>query len=215
VGGKVGKGVHGKRSRESGYTVMEEHHYRTHIFLSPTGGGCQGCMESEPMTQRRPSVTLMKWAVGGGGGGGGANRRKQSGRTDNTSLTVPETPTGSRQVSFSNGPRQGAVTTSTVHREPVTLATLNKDCFIIPVASLDRFLPAGVPVSSLHGRCASWHVFACLCNTFTRKGTTAELVHTATTNKCGGWNLASSMDQIRHTKPNIFQCYCIAFLLLF
>lgn len=186
VGGKVGKGVHGKRSRESGYTVMEEHHYRTHIFLSPTGGGCQGCMESEPMTQRRPSVTLMKWAVGGGGGGGGANRRKQSGRTDNTSLTVPETPTGSRQVSFSNGPRQGAVTTSTVHREPVTLATLNKDCFIIPVASLDRFLPAGVPVSSLHGRCASWHVFACLCNTFTRKGTTAELVHTATTNKCGG-----------------------------
>lgn len=163
VGGKVGKGVHGKRSRESGYTVMEEHHYRTHIFLSPTGGGCQGCMESEPMTQRRPSVTLMKWAVGGGGGGGGGNRRKQSGRadsrTDNTSLTVPETPTGSRQVSFSSGPHQGSVTSSSLaHREPVTLATLNKDCFIIPVASLDRFLPAGVPVSSLHGRCACSHV---------------------------------------------------------
>ena len=31
--------------------------------------------------------------------------------------------------------------------EPVSLATLNRDCFIIPVASLDRFLPAGVPVS--------------------------------------------------------------------
>jgi hypothetical protein len=146
VGGKVGKAGHGKRSRESGYTVMEEHHYRTHIFLSPTGGGCQGCFESEPTTQRRPSVTLMKWAVGGASGG---NRRKQSGRTDNTSLTVSETPpTGSRQVSFSNGARQGTVTSpSAAQREPVTLATLNKDCFIIPVASLDRFLPAGVPVS--------------------------------------------------------------------
>lgn len=145
VGGKVGKAGHGKRSRESGYTVMEEHHYRTHIFLSPTGGGCQGCFESEPMTQRRPSVTLMKWAVGGVSGG---NRRKQSGRTDNTSLTVSETPNANRQVSFSNGGRQGAITSpSAAQREPVTLATLNKDCFIIPVASLDRFLPAGVPVS--------------------------------------------------------------------
>ncbi|XP_021942689.1 uncharacterized protein LOC110841446 isoform X2 [Zootermopsis nevadensis] len=110
------------------------------------GSGCQGYTESEPMTQRRPSVTLMKWSVGGGGGGGG-NRRKQSGRTDNTSLTVPETPTGSRQVSFSSGPLQGPVTSpSVVHHEPITLATLNKDCFIIPVASLDRFLPAGVPL---------------------------------------------------------------------
>lgn len=31
--------------------------------------------------------------------------------------------------------------------EPVTLANLDKDCFIIPIANLDRFLPAGVPVS--------------------------------------------------------------------
>jgi len=156
VSGKAGKGGHGKRSRESGYTVMEEHHYRTHIFLSPTGGGCQGCFESEPMTHRRPSVTLMKWAVGGVGCG---NRRKASGRTDNTSLMNPEapTPTGSRQVSFT---RQGtAASPPSARREPVTLATLNKDCFIIPVASLDRFLPAGVPVSQLHGlQCAFTHV---------------------------------------------------------
>ncbi|KAJ9582499.1 hypothetical protein L9F63_003192, partial [Diploptera punctata] len=145
--GKVGgsKGVKGKRSRESGYTVMEEHHYRTHIFLSPVGGGCQGCLESE-MTQRRPSVTLMKWAVGGVGSG---NRRKPSGRTE----MVPETPTptASRQVSFSSGARTGtgsyntATSPTAANREPVTLATLNRDCFIIPVASLDRFLPAGVP----------------------------------------------------------------------
>jgi hypothetical protein len=137
VGGKVGKGLHGKRSRESGYTVMEEHHYRTHIFLSPTGGGC---FDSEAANQRRPSVTLMKWAVGGG------NRRKTSGRTDSSSLLISEVPTttASRQVSFSSGARQEV---TAVQREPVTLATLTKDCFIIPVASLDRFLPAGVPVS--------------------------------------------------------------------
>ena len=164
-GGKGGKGVHGKRSRESGYTVMEEHHYRTHIFLSPVGGGCQGCLESE-MTQRRPSVTLMKWAVGGVGSG---NRRKPSGRTDNTSLMVPETPTptASRQVSFSSGARSGTGTYNTANsptaaqppanREPVTLATLNRDCFIIPVASLDRFLPAGVPVSAFPSQVAGVH----------------------------------------------------------
>ncbi|PSN53341.1 hypothetical protein C0J52_04087 [Blattella germanica] len=142
VGGKGGKSSLGKRSRESGYTVMEEHHYRTHIFLSPTGGGYQGCMDSEPMTQRRPSVTLMKWAVG--------NRRKPSARAaDNTSLMAPETPTptASRQVSFSSGARtSGAAAQPPANREPVTLATLNRDCFIIPVASLDRFLPAGVPM---------------------------------------------------------------------
>lgn len=181
----MGKGVHGKRSRESGYTVMEEHHYRTHIFLSPTGGGCQGCIESEPMTQRRPSVTLMKWAVGGVGGG---NRRKASGRTDNTSLTVPETPTDSRQVSFSSGPRQGSVmSSSTVHREPMTLATLNKDCFIIPVASLDRFLPAGVPVSYLHVRCACMHV--CLhvyVLQLSVKDITPKSLRMTTARKCGG-----------------------------
>lgn len=33
--------------------------------------------------------------------------------------------------------------------EPVTLANLDRDCFIIPIASLDRFLPAGVPVRKI------------------------------------------------------------------
>lgn len=31
--------------------------------------------------------------------------------------------------------------------EPISLSTLDRDCFIIPVHSLDRFLPAGIPVS--------------------------------------------------------------------
>jgi hypothetical protein len=30
--------------------------------------------------------------------------------------------------------------------EPISLSTLDRDCFIIPIKSLDRFLPAGVPV---------------------------------------------------------------------
>lgn len=30
--------------------------------------------------------------------------------------------------------------------EPISLTTLDRDCFIIPVQSLDRFLPAGIPV---------------------------------------------------------------------
>ena len=33
--------------------------------------------------------------------------------------------------------------------EPVTLANLDKDCFIIPIANLDRFLPDGVTVRAL------------------------------------------------------------------
>jgi hypothetical protein len=30
--------------------------------------------------------------------------------------------------------------------EPISLSTLDRDCFIIPIKNLDRFLPAGVPV---------------------------------------------------------------------
>lgn len=57
------------------------------------------------------------------------------------------------QVSF-NGNRSSGIYTPLVvsnnsppRGEPVSLATLDRDCFIIPLASLERFLPAGVPVS--------------------------------------------------------------------
>lgn len=33
--------------------------------------------------------------------------------------------------------------------EPISLTALEKDCFIIPIHSIDRFLPAGVPVICL------------------------------------------------------------------
>lgn len=37
---------------------------------------------------------------------------------------------------------------ATTRHEPISLATLERDCFIIPVHSLERFLPAGIPVSA-------------------------------------------------------------------
>ncbi|XP_049539008.1 uncharacterized protein LOC125953449 isoform X2 [Anopheles darlingi] len=46
-------------------------------------------------------------------------------------------------VSFGGQPGSGGFVSS--RSEPISLATLDKDCFIIPVHSLDRFLPAGIP----------------------------------------------------------------------
>ncbi|XP_058465750.1 uncharacterized protein LOC131439121 isoform X6 [Malaya genurostris] len=47
-------------------------------------------------------------------------------------------------VSFGGQPGTGGFVSS--RSEPISLATLDKDCFIIPVHSLDRFLPAGIPL---------------------------------------------------------------------
>uniref|UniRef100_A0A1I8PBB5 DUF7153 domain-containing protein n=1 Tax=Stomoxys calcitrans TaxID=35570 RepID=A0A1I8PBB5_STOCA len=38
------------------------------------------------------------------------------------------------------------MTAGGVRTEPISLATLDRDCFIIPVHSVDRFLPAGIPL---------------------------------------------------------------------
>jgi hypothetical protein len=43
------------------------------------------------------------------------------------------------------GRTASAVTTPT-QQGPISLKTLDRDCFIIPISSLDRFLPAGVTV---------------------------------------------------------------------
>ncbi|XP_049820414.1 uncharacterized protein LOC109594446 isoform X2 [Aethina tumida] len=138
-----------RSSREQGYTPIEEHHYRTHLFFSPprcsytqeeadeprcgpmTGvGGEPLPMQSsiispamtesdlpQPLVVRSPSVSLMKWP---------------------SSPSPTKTPT--RQVSFNYGKE---CNNNEVAR---TLSGLDRDCFIIPVHSLDRFLPAGVPM---------------------------------------------------------------------
>ena len=50
-------------------------------------------------------------------------------------------------VNFSgpNGMAAGGAFVSS-RSEPISLSTLDQDCFIIPVRSLERFLPAGIPV---------------------------------------------------------------------
>ncbi|XP_048510982.1 uncharacterized protein LOC105685517 isoform X2 [Athalia rosae] len=157
------------------------HSYRTHLFLSPPAVGTS-IEDSGPQlgpTTRRNSGPVIKWgagAVGGGvggagntggsalggvGSGGGNAKRKQNGnhRRDPSGTS---TPSASRQVSFSSGSPPSAVGTYTPlvvsgntqisSGEPRTLATLDRDCFIIPLASLDHFLPAGVPLAPIVDR---------------------------------------------------------------
>lgn len=50
-------------------------------------------------------------------------------------------------VSFGGQPGSATGAFVSSRSEPISLATLDRDCFIIPVRSLERFLPAGVPVS--------------------------------------------------------------------
>lgn len=68
----------------------------------------------------------------------------------------PPQPLVTREPSVSllrwdRGPATTPTVPTTDHRhrrtEPVSLATLQKDCFVIPAHALDRFLPDGVPVS--------------------------------------------------------------------
>ncbi|XP_043278427.1 uncharacterized protein [Venturia canescens] len=80
-----------------------------------------------------------------------ANKRKQQNGNLGKDSSEPPTPTASRQVSFSGNRPVGIYTplivsgNSPPRGEPISLATLDRDCFIIPLASLERFLPAGVP----------------------------------------------------------------------
>ncbi|XP_039227815.1 uncharacterized protein LOC6530154 isoform X7 [Drosophila yakuba] len=48
------------------------------------------------------------------------------------------------EVNFGGGANSGVT-----RAEPISLATLDRDCFIIPVHSVDRFLPAGIPLPAL------------------------------------------------------------------
>lgn len=153
----------GKRStREQGYTPIEEHHYRTHLFFSPprcsysnenmeeprcgpmtgadvdTIGSLPSTMSPamteadmpQPLVVRNPSDGMLRWP--------------------SSSPSKNNTPT--RQVSFNYGgitDSQGNFINNTNNNELVVnrnLSALDRDCFIIPVHSLSRFLPAGVPI---------------------------------------------------------------------
>lgn len=59
-----------------------------------------------------------------------------------------------RLVSFGGGGGAGSgINGNNIYgtrTEPISLSTLDRDCFIIPVHSLDRFLPAGIPVECFY-----------------------------------------------------------------
>ncbi|XP_076637156.1 uncharacterized protein LOC143349648 isoform X1 [Colletes latitarsis] len=160
-----------RRSREFGYfpSMADHEHqgygYRTHLFLTPPSGGALGSPPDEPTERlgppprRNSGPHVIKWGGGGGSGsaqasGAASQARRKTQSTLQKDPSEPPTPTASRQVSFSGNRTSGAYTPLVVsgnsppRGEPISLATLDRDCFIIPLASLERFLPAGVPLYS-------------------------------------------------------------------
>nr|XP_036230782.1 uncharacterized protein LOC106614160 isoform X5 [Bactrocera oleae]XP_036230783.1 uncharacterized protein LOC106614160 isoform X5 [Bactrocera oleae] len=55
-------------------------------------------------------------------------------------------PMSSIQTNTKVGYDNAAGTSAAVRSEPISLSALDRDCFIIPVHSVDRFLPAGIPL---------------------------------------------------------------------
>ncbi|KAH8320869.1 hypothetical protein KR067_011458 [Drosophila pandora] len=145
----------------------------------------------QPLVDRRPSFSLMRWNSNGSSGPGTEsnsasnslirlqqhNQQQQQlqqqqqqlqqqhqqllatatattatatlGYADATVATATTTllsaaAAATRQVNFGGGANSGVT-----RAEPISLATLDRDCFIIPVHSVDRFLPAGIPLPAL------------------------------------------------------------------
>ncbi|XP_076251049.1 uncharacterized protein LOC143190558 isoform X2 [Rhynchophorus ferrugineus] len=145
--GSVGRHASKRCTREQGYTPIEEHHYRTHLFFSPP----RCSYSQEDSDDDRVFVEPRCGPMTGAGGEPPPLSATISPamtesdlpqplviRSPSVSLKWPPNKgTPSRQVSFNNG---------NVPEVARSLSGLEKDCFIIPVHSLDRFLPAGVPI---------------------------------------------------------------------
>ncbi|XP_034124772.1 uncharacterized protein LOC117581357 isoform X5 [Drosophila guanche] len=128
----------------------------------------------QPLVDRRPSFSLMRWNSSSSGPGtvsSSANnsmlrlqQQHQQQQQQQHHLATATTTLGygdatvanatttlltaaaaaTRQVNFGGGGHTGVT-----RAEPISLATLDRDCFIIPVHSVDRFLPAGIPLPAL------------------------------------------------------------------
>ncbi|XP_022229486.2 uncharacterized protein LOC111078872 isoform X1 [Drosophila obscura] len=129
----------------------------------------------QPLVDRRPSFSLMRWNSSSSGPGtvsSSANnsllrlqqQHQQQQQQQHHHLATATTTLGygdatvanatttlltaaaaaTRQVNFGGGGLTGVT-----RAEPISLATLDRDCFIIPVHSVDRFLPAGIPIPAL------------------------------------------------------------------
>ncbi|XP_012545264.2 uncharacterized protein LOC101745759 isoform X1 [Bombyx mori] len=121
--GALGAGRNAKRRDRERFSCMEEHHYKTHILFSPP---------VRSSTQYNEGSERCGPVLGGGTG------------------PEPEPPqplvTREPTVSLMRWDRPTPATTERRRTEPVSLATLEKDCFVIPAHALDRFLPEGVPL---------------------------------------------------------------------
>ncbi|KAF6204773.1 hypothetical protein GE061_018935 [Apolygus lucorum] len=129
---------------------MDDHYgFRTHIFLSPS-------YNSDPDDYFGTSG-ISGGILDGTAGYDSARRgsafaqdpRKPSVRPDYFSPEVSFTPENSGYAARTSKP-------ISLHPVPKAefneLKTLDKDCFIIPVASVDRFLPAGVPMPLIESK---------------------------------------------------------------
>ncbi|GLV31862.1 uncharacterized protein CBL_07622 [Carabus blaptoides fortunei] len=161
-GVKSAAGRHPKRTnRDHGYTAMDEYHYRTHIFFSPhphrtsytaaneeprcgpvSGGATiHSGLDQEPpqpLVVRSPSVSLIKWP----------STPVRSPSPTGYPPSKPHTQPPENNNNNNSGGGGGGLTTAA---QPVSLTALDRDCFIIPVHSVDRFLPAGVPLPVPNG----------------------------------------------------------------
>ncbi|XP_030382581.1 uncharacterized protein LOC115630093 isoform X3 [Scaptodrosophila lebanonensis] len=125
----------------------------------------------QPLVDRTPPVSVLRWKTAGTTNTITQTKLykveqqeqqqnyKQSHigtPTDSPSMTNDTTavvmPTAARQVKFGFGDKMDTTTS-----EPISMAMLNRDCLIIPIHSIDRFLPAGLPVPafSTNGNCNS------------------------------------------------------------
>ncbi|XP_022229491.1 uncharacterized protein LOC111078872 isoform X5 [Drosophila obscura] len=148
-GGKLqSKANRTKRSRDMGLVQQpEEIHYRTHLFFSPNRPGYdvgeERCSAFSGIPSTPISSTATSFALPG----------NLPYELDAPQPLVDRRPSFSlmRWNSSSSGPVNfgGGGLTGVTRAEPISLATLDRDCFIIPVHSVDRFLPAGIPIPAL------------------------------------------------------------------
>lgn len=114
------------------------------------------CEPAQPLVVRSPSISLIKWP---------STPVRSPSPTHNvfqqSSNQIPMSQANQQlhqlsqqtQQQQQNAKQKGpTLLQESGGAQPVSLTALDRDCFIIPVHSVDRFLPAGVPlpVSKIH-----------------------------------------------------------------
>ncbi|XP_044740662.1 uncharacterized protein LOC123301820 isoform X2 [Chrysoperla carnea] len=139
---------------------------RTHIFFAPTRSSYSFNQHEYEEPKCGPVLTSLTLIPSSGTMSSSENEPPQplvvrgpadslpwpeySNSTKSTNIDFPTSISsgggGSRQQSVSFRSDTGGALMKQSRSEPISLSTLDRDCFIIPVQRLDRFLPAGLPV---------------------------------------------------------------------